>query len=190
MFKFDHYLKTTKKDKWVNRKEYVILHHTPWSFKGNCNVLSGYRWSVSCHSIIGPKGETAKIWEPDDILRHAWSSAWWSERELNDCSIGIEFCFTTELPSFSKAQFDKGVELIVHLMRTYKIPKENILTHTMITNGGTLANVRKKNYVNSIAKKNYEIGDMCRKVDVHHFFWQKNWFSNFDAFQDYLGSLV
>jgi len=191
MFKFDLKLSTTKKDRGVNKKRYIIFHHTPWSFKGNCNVLSGHRGIASCHFVAGQKWEMAKIGEPNDILRHAWSSARGAERDLNDCSLWIECCFNLESwRVFPKKQFDKVVELAVHLMRTYNIPKENVLTHTMITNGWTLTNVRKKNYVNSIAKKYYKFGDMCRKVDVHHNFWQKNGFTSFRKFQDYLGSLV
>lgn len=189
MFSFDKKLPTTKRSKGINKKRYIILHHTPWSFDTIARMGSWDAGKVSYPFVIGQNAESAKIGDPDDILRHCWPSAWGEHTNLNSMAIGIEFCFPAwQDPSFTKKQFTKWVSLVKHLMKTFGIPKENVLTHTMITNGGTLDNVRKNNYVNSKAKLYYKPGHMCRKVDVHHCFWQSNGFPTFRSFQDYLGS--
>lgn len=189
MFAFDRYLTTTKKSRGINKKTHLILHHTPWSFDTICRMGSGKVGEVSYHFVVWPNGEVAKIGDPNDILRHCGSSARWDLWNMNPYALGIEFCFLWAEPNFTKKQFDKWVELIKHLMRVFNnIVSINVLTHTMITNGWTLANVRNENYVNSKAKLYYKPGHMCRKVDVHHCFWQSNGFPTFRSFQDYLGS--
>lgn len=187
MFSFDIKLPTTKKSKGINTKEYIILHDTPWSFDTIVRMWSWDAGKVSYPFVVGQNGESAKIGDPDDILRHCGPSAWGDINGMNKVALGIEFPYPMGNRSFSKKQFEKWVSLIKHLMKTFGIPKENVLTHTMITNGGTLDNVRKNNYVNSKAKLYYKPGHMCRKVDVHHCFWQSNGFPTFRSFQDYLG---
>ncbi len=175
-FPFDKKLTTKNITAGKNTKQFLILHHTGGgSFESNCNVLTN--WSVSCHFVVWQNGETAKIWEPDDILWHAWDSLWGDLKMMNSYSMGIEFVDVNG--KFTNKQFNKWVELITHLMRAFGLRKENILTHAMITN-----------WQKSIDKKNRAPGDKSRKVDVNPSFRQDRWFDNYASFVSRLDWIV
>lgn len=127
---FDKILPTSKKTKWKNTCTYIIVHHTWWwSYAWNCNVLSWDKWVVSCHFVIWVDWQIAKIWNPEDILWHAWVSNWWKLTWLNKYSIWIEVVW----PWFTDNQRKATKELIIHLQNVYKIPLSNILRHKDIT---------------------------------------------------------
>lgn len=173
MIDFTDKLSTTKKLKWKNTCEYIIVHHTGgWSYKGNCNVLSWSNGDASCHFVIWPKGETAKIGDPSDILRHAWISSWWNLENMNKYSIWIEIVWPNSQWQFSNEQFRKLVELIRHLQKTYGIPKENILKHSDIT---SLAWLSEK-------KQLWDWKSKARKVDVAPSLRQSRWIPNRSEF--------
>lgn len=182
-FQFDKILSTKNITKGTNSKTYIVLHHTGGgSFDSNCNTLTN--GSVSCHFVIGQWWESAKIWDPDNILRHAGKSRWWDIRSMNEHSLGIEFVDVGG--TFSKKQFNKGVSLIVHLMKTFNIHSDCVVTHQMITNWITLDNVRADNYIWSAQKKRRTSGEVTRKSDINPSFRQSNGFDNYAQFLDWL----
>lgn len=130
MYNFTKVLPTTKKTKGINTKEYIIIHHTAWwTFESNCNMLSWDKFSVSCHFVIWPKWEIAKIWDPDDILWHAWVSEWKGKENMNRYSLGIEVVWPNKEGKFTMEQNIAVKSLIRYLMDTFKIPNYNVLRH-------------------------------------------------------------
>lgn len=145
MFEFTHKVPVNpkKKTKGTNACKYIILHHTASrNFKWDLNVLSGNTAvAASCHFLIGPKGERAKIGEPEDILWHTGESARWAEKRmggsLNRCSLGIEITGPMEDQGFTSDQKKRVKSLVEHLMAAYSIPHENVLRHCDLTHSGS-----------------------------------------------------
>jgi len=139
MFPFTIKVPTSKKSFWKNTCEYIIVHHT-WTtpFTGNVKYLSEKNWNplsrqnqVSCHFVIWQNWDAAKIGDPTDILWHCWQSAWGKRTNMNRYSLWIEVCG----PPFTNAQKRPVEQLIWHLMKTYWIPKQNVLRHADIAPG-------------------------------------------------------
>ena len=138
MFKFDDIYKTSKKTAGKNSCEYIIIHHTGnMNYVGNCKFLSWDNWKASVHFVVWPDGEAAKIWDPLDILWHAWASQWWTLKSMNKYSLWIEVVGPDSEWLFSDIQYRKVIQLIKHLRRNYNIPVENILCHHSVTRDGS-----------------------------------------------------
>ncbi|QIW87679.1 N-acetylmuramoyl-L-alanine amidase [Agrobacterium phage OLIVR5] len=85
------HLPTTKKGKGVNTKKFIVLHYTAGNlYKDDVALLSSGKAEVSCHLVVGPKGEVTQIGGFDDVQWHAGKSAWKGVSNLNGHSIGIE----------------------------------------------------------------------------------------------------
>jgi len=85
------YHKTTKKSRGVNTKRFGVIHYTAGSrFRRDVELLSVDAAQVSCHYVISPAGDVAKIGSDDDILWHAGKSTWKGFNGLNAHSIGFE----------------------------------------------------------------------------------------------------
>lgn len=178
-------LQTTKKDAGVNAKKYLILHHT-WggTFEWSMNYLANRHKdpqnrqnTVSCHFVVWQNWESGIIGTPDDIQRHAGESRRWSDVRINNFWLGIEFVDSNR--TFTQKQFNTWLRLIVHLMRSFGITHDRVLTHAMITN-----------WKKSIEMKNRAPGDKSRKTDVDPSFWQSQWFDNFNQFREYLHAIA
>lgn len=132
-----------KKSNGTNTCEYICLHHTGGgSYKWNLKVLS---WQssrdVSCHFLIWPNWEMAKIGSPEEIQRHAGESERWNLKWMNKYAIGIEVVDDTRYVGTSQRFTDKQRTqlslLVKHLIKTYNIPEANILKHADITRAGS-----------------------------------------------------
>ena len=128
---FNDVLQTTKKTKWTNTKQYIIVHHT-WSFSylWNLRYLSLDKNTASVHYVVWQNWEVGKIWEHNEILRHAWISEREWITDLNKYSIGIEIC--SDWFIFTETQKNKVKELIEYIMKQEWIKKENVLRHVDI----------------------------------------------------------
>lgn len=153
-------LKTLNKSKWVNTREFIIVHHT-WTKHGTIKwVLKALTiWKVSCHYVVDFNWDKYKIWNTTDILWHAWVSEWKWRKNMNMYSIWIEVIWWV-WEDFPKEQRIAVRELIQHLMKTFNIPKENVLRHKDIA--------------------------PWRKIDIVDTFWN-HWFK---SWQEYQNSLV
>lgn len=128
-----------KYSKGTNTCQYIVIHHT-WggTYQWNLKVLS---WNtardVSCHFLIWPNGEMAKIGTPEQIQRHAGQSERWTLEFMNNYAIGIELVDNSNKvwteQRFTDAQRTQLSLLVKHLINAYKIPEDNILTHASIT---------------------------------------------------------
>ena len=167
MFAFTDRVSCKNKSKGTNSCKYIILHHT-WSknYKGEIRVLS---WQtalkVSCHFLVWPDGQTAKIGDPSDIQWHVWVSERGNEKRignsLNHCCLWIEITWPLEDGWFSDAQKHTTKILVEHLMSVFWIPKENVLRHCDVTHPWS------KN------KQFWKIWTVWRKRDVAHTFFPK-----------------
>lgn len=132
MYPFTKKVSTDKYSKWImNECKYIILHHT-WShwFEDNVRYLSAGNSQVSVHFVIWEDEECAKIWIPSMVMRHAWQSQRWNLTNMNKYSLWIEVVWFWE---YNQHQFIRLTDLVEYLMAVYKIPKENILLHSSIT---------------------------------------------------------
>lgn len=170
---FDVNKTTIKKSKWINTCQYVIRHHTWWgTFSWNVKYLSENIAPASCHFIIWPKWEMAKIGDPKDILRHTGESEWGNLKDMNKYSMWIELVDIDG--KFTDAQYIKAIQLTKHLMRVYNIPKENILKHSDITSLGNLS--KNKQYWDGVTR--------VRKIDPNPSLWNTRWFNSRKTFVD------
>ena len=158
------------KSKGKNNCKYIVLHHTGTkNYKGELNVLSGKNYNpnspASCHFLVWPKWETAKIGEPTDILRHVWVSArgneWKINNSLNRCCLGIEITWPLDDGWFTTEQKVIVKKLVEHLMAVYSIPQDRILRHCDLTHKW------------SIKKEYWKIWTVGRKWDVAHTFFPR-----------------
>lgn len=149
-------LKTNNKSKWVNTREFIIVHHT-WTKHGTIKwVLRTLTvWNVSVHYVVDFNWDKYKIWSTDNILRHCWVSEWKWRKNMNFYSIWIEVVWW-KWEEFPREQRVAVRELIQHLMKTFNIPKENVLRHKDIA--------------------------PWRKTDIADTFWN-HWFKSWKEYQ-------
>lgn len=165
-----------KFSKGTNTCQYIVLHHTGWgSYKGNLKVLSGNTArDVSCHFLIWPNGEMAKIGTPEQIQRHAGQSERGNLEFMNNYAIGIELVDNSNkvgtAQRFTDAQRTQLSSLVKHLVKAYNIPEENILTHASITRSW------------SKYKKLWDGKSPSRKVDCDRQLWC-NQYPNFSSYR-------
>ena len=93
------------------------------------SYLSQHPKQVSCHWVIGPNGETGRIGTEDYILWHAglWDMIKWYLNNINAHSIWLEV--VSDGKNFTRAACDSTREWVIHLMKKYNIPKENVIRH-------------------------------------------------------------
>lgn len=139
MFKWKSILQTKNITKWVNKCEYIIVHHCWWTnVKVNLDILL---WNtpkqVSAHILIDWDWFAYKLADPRHITWHAWFSQWWMDKDsnwsMNWLAIWIELTWPYPWIWFTDKQKDTLRQLIQHLMYMYDIPKENVLRHADIT---------------------------------------------------------
>lgn len=119
---------------WKNTRQYIVAHHTwtaCWTINWVLNTLT--KWAVSVHYVVDCNGDKYKIGNTTDILWHAWVSSWKWLQDLNKYSIWIEVVWWVGW-DFPFEQRVAVKELIQHLMRSFNIPKENVLRHRDLTN--------------------------------------------------------
>jgi N-acetylmuramoyl-L-alanine amidase len=105
------------------------------SEKAALKRLTKIQSKVSSHYLITQKGQIILMVPDLYIAWHAGKSMWKTESSLNSKSIGIEITnpgHTFGYKNFTNKQIKSTVILIKHLVRKYKISKENILGHSDI----------------------------------------------------------
>lgn len=129
--------------------KYIILHCIGGQQDAALNILTQPKpagGGVSSHYFI-PYNQANTVYQlvsPERMAYHAGQSQWREDRNLNDCSIGIEFhCpnYANALTSaldwfhfepFATAQITTGISLIKLLQQQFNIAPENILAHSDI----------------------------------------------------------
>lgn len=117
-----------------NEVKGVVLHHT--AAKGSAedvaNNMCKPGHKVSCHVVIDKDGTRYVLGEPTDITWHAGYSKLGNRFKANEFTIGIEFHGNTLEAPLTEAQIESAVDYLKPIIKQYKIPAENIVTHQMI----------------------------------------------------------
>ena len=131
MYPFDQKLSTTKKSAGTNKCTGIVIHHTAgWTFESNMVYLSSSSAKASVHFVIWENGEVWKIWDPKDILRHAWNWSWGGCENVNTKFLGIEVVWFWE---YNIHQYLRLTDLVEYLMWNFPIDKDNIIRHSDCT---------------------------------------------------------
>jgi N-acetylmuramoyl-L-alanine amidase len=131
MYPFNDKVWTTKKSKWINACTGIVIHHTAWwTYKSNMKYLSEWTSKASVHFVIGENGEVWKIWDPKDILWHAWNWSWWGCENVNTKFLWIE---VVGYWAFNIHQLGRLTDLVEYLMWNFPIDRENIIRHSDCT---------------------------------------------------------
>ena len=116
--------------------KFLILHYTGMKKEKNAiNKLTNEKSKVSCHYIIKNNGEILTLVPDLYTSWHAGISAWKNFKFLNKNSIGIEISnpgHENFYKKFSKKQVNSIQNLILFLIKIYKIKKNFILGHSDI----------------------------------------------------------
>ena len=116
--------------------KFLILHYTGMKKeKDAINKLTNEKSKVSCHYFIKNNGEILTLVPDLYTSWHAGISAWKNFKFLNKNSIGIEISnpgHENFYKKFSKKQVNSIQNLILFLIKKYKIKKNFILGHSDI----------------------------------------------------------
>ncbi|MDE5877633.1 MAG: N-acetylmuramoyl-L-alanine amidase [Muribaculaceae bacterium] len=117
-----------------NEVKGVVLHHTAagGSAEDVANTMCRPGHKVSCHVVIDKDGTRYVLAEPTDITWHAGYSKLGNRFKANEFTIGIEFHGNTLEAPLTDAQIESAIEYLKPIIKQYKIPAENIVTHQMI----------------------------------------------------------
>ena len=97
--------------------------------------LKDPKFNVSCHYLIGRKGNTIQMVKDNYVAWHAGKSKWKRFSNLNNYSIGIELVNKGHkygYQNFSNKQISSLIRLCKNLKRKYSIKVENLLGHSDI----------------------------------------------------------
>lgn len=113
------------------RTYYIVLHTTE---SGGTSALEKLRLYGEAHYLVDSDGRTYRIIDKDKIARHAGLSLWEGHRELDNFSIGIEVVGYHD-GGFGTLQLASLRELIRQLRSFYRLPAQNVVTHSMVAYG-------------------------------------------------------
>jgi N-acetylmuramoyl-L-alanine amidase len=110
---------------------YIILHTTEG---GETSALNEVRRYGETHYFVTPAGRVYRIIERHRIATHAGRSMWAGVTGLDNYSVGIEVVGRYDR-DITAAQYEALRELLRQLKSLYRIPDENVLTHSMVAYG-------------------------------------------------------
>ena len=113
----------------------VILHHTAEpTIQSSLKVLTVGQRHVGTHVVIDTNGTRYIMAKPTDVTYHAGKSILAGREGCNDFTIGVEFQGNTLETPLTLNQIKSCIEYLLPLIKKYKIPIKNIVTHEMIRN--------------------------------------------------------
>lgn len=122
---------------WNERAEpisMVVLHYTEMeSAAAALERMCDPTAEVSAHYLITDGGEVIRLVPEDKRAWHAGVSYWRGHTDVNGKSIGIELDHPGHAlgyREFSEAQFEALVPLLARIVRTYDIPRANVVGHS------------------------------------------------------------
>ena len=111
--------------------KYLILHTTEG---GAAGALAKLRENGEAHYCVDTNGVIYRIIDRKKVALHCGLSMWKGERNIDQCSIGIEIVGTHDKPP-TAAQIRALKELLAELKGIYKIKDDAVLTHSMVAYG-------------------------------------------------------
>lgn len=157
---------TTKKSAWTNPIYGIVIHHTAgWTFSSNMRYLSKSTAQASVHFVIWENGEVWKIWDPQNILWHAWNWSRWGMDNVNKWFLWIEVVGFWE---YNIHQFLALTDLVEYLMWNFpSIDRNNIIRHSDCTQDRSITR----------AKTLWDWKRKVKKIDIWlNFFWDNEHF--------------
>ena len=122
---------------WNERAEpisMVVLHYTEMeSAAAALERMCDPTAEVSAHYLITEEGEVVRLVDEEKRAWHAGVSYWRGHTDVNGKSIGIELDHPGHAlgyREFSEAQFEALVPLLARIVRTYDIPRANVVGHS------------------------------------------------------------
>jgi N-acetylmuramoyl-L-alanine amidase len=122
---------------WDERDErisMVVLHYTDMpSADAALGRLCDPAAKVSAHYLITEEGEVVQLVPESKRAWHAGRSFWRGRSNVNGASIGIELAnpgHTCGYRPFPEAQVDALVPLLHRMVKTYDIPRANVVGHS------------------------------------------------------------
>lgn len=117
----------------TNTVEGVILHHTAEpTIEKSLGVLTSLKKKVGTHCVIDLDGTRYIMCEPEVATYHAGFSVLNGKEGCNYFTIGIEFQGNTLEKPLTDDQIFSAIEYLKPLIKKYKIPIKNIVTHEMV----------------------------------------------------------
>lgn len=117
----------------VNDVSGVVLHHTAEpTIERSLGVLTSKEKGVGTHCVIDTDGTRYIMCSPTTVTFHAGRSILNGREWCNDFTIGIEFQGNTLERPLTMDQIKSAIEYLLPIMRKYKVPAQNIVTHEMV----------------------------------------------------------
>ena len=115
--------------------KYVIIHYTNMNNqKSAIKRLQSRVAKVSCHYIVSKKGKVYRMVNDKDVAWHAGKSKWKKDKNLNNCSIGIEL-INNGNEEFPNIQIISLIKLLKKIITKHDIKINNVLGHSDISPG-------------------------------------------------------
>ena len=115
----------------------VVLHHT--ACQSSKQALDKLYFDTSstviCHVLIDRDGTRYVLASPKERTHHAGYSRLNGKDWCNNFTIGIEFqSVDTHVQPLTDKQIDSAIDYLIPIMKKYKIPVKNIVTHEQVRN--------------------------------------------------------
>jgi len=114
----------------------VVLHYTEMKPAETAIArMCDPEAEVSAHYCITEDGEVIRLVPEEKRAWHAGLSYWRGHRDVNSASIGIELDHPGHAlgyREFADAQIDALVPLLSRIVKTYDIPRSNVVAHSDI----------------------------------------------------------
>ena len=119
----------------TNKVKGVILHHTAEpTIERSLTVLTSKTKKVGTHVVIDTDGTRYIMAKPTIVTYHAGLSVLEGKEGCNNFTIGIEFQGNTLENPLTEDQINSAIEYLHPIIKKYKIPIKNIVTHEMVRN--------------------------------------------------------
>ncbi|MBI1402675.1 MAG: N-acetylmuramoyl-L-alanine amidase [Porphyrobacter sp.] len=114
----------------------VVIHYTEMKpVESAIAKMCDPEASVSAHYCITEQGEVIRLVAEDKRAWHAGQSFWRGNRDVNSASIGIELDHPGHAlgyRGFADAQIDALIPLLARIVKTYDIPRANVVGHSCV----------------------------------------------------------
>ncbi len=111
--------------------QFIILHTTEGSARGALEKLSA---NGECHYVVDTNGRIYAIIDKTRVAYHAGLSMWNGKTGLDSIAVGIEIVGYHN-KEITAAQYKSVKSLLHELKKSYRIPDESVLTHSMVAYG-------------------------------------------------------
>ncbi|OPZ83918.1 MAG: 1,6-anhydro-N-acetylmuramyl-L-alanine amidase AmpD [bacterium ADurb.Bin429] len=116
----------------VAKPEVIVLHSTACAYRVAVRWLCDPASQVSAHFVVGRDGRIVQLVPLARVAWHAGVSEWRGRARVNNFSIGIEMEHFDGRQDWPETQLAAVAALCRELMRRYRIPIENIVSHAEI----------------------------------------------------------